>query len=71
MPPTKKSIRYRPGSTCGQNNCDRCLHFIRRNLFCQKLEKMVARERTCDLFSEDPTWTAPWIRHARSYGARK
>lgn len=71
MHPTKKSVRYRPGSTGGQNNCDRCLHFIRRNLFCWKLGAKVVREKTCDMYAENPSWRSPYIRHARSYEARK
>ncbi|MDF1536091.1 MAG: hypothetical protein P1S46_06245 [bacterium] len=66
MPPTKKEVWYRPGATCGWNNCSRCVNFrdhspdngIRSR--CAFLEAPVKREHTCELFVEDPEWRNPY-----------
>ena len=69
--PTKATVKYRAGPDQGHEHCDRCVHFIRRNLFCWKLGASVERKKTCDMFIADPDWAPPYVKHARIYSTRK
>lgn len=57
---TKKQARYRPGSTCGGNNCERCVCFTGTTWWCSMLEARAEPSRSCDYFREDPDYVNPY-----------
>ncbi len=60
MPPTKKAVRYRTGSTCGGDNCNRCIYYLKKGDHCDLLETAVKRGSTCEAFVQDPNWKNPY-----------
>ncbi len=60
MPPTKKAVRYRAGSTCGGDNCSRCICYVKTGDLCDLLGATVKRDSTCEVFVQDPNWENPY-----------